>query len=324
MAKKTTKHSYAEDLRLNRSLLIVSNLQERPDVAARKLIEGFTKKLGYEPLHDLMIEPQAWAHVKKQAIPARLVFCHPAILAAHPSASLYYRGMTGLSIKAVKDYVGSVEAFEAGSQTAKLNPDKAREMARTYNLFISSIIVNSTNWTLENGHRTILATMGISLDGTMRNRVGDVGEDRIRRLVLEWLKTNGLLVPPNPSADLLDDMPKSAELKRGIIMEFSSEPDIAFRKGDELLATIEIKGGIDPAGALERYGAAKKSFEHAGSLTRRCRNFYVGGVLTDELLKRIREDRLVEQTFDLIALLRDPEEQERFFSEVFHHTLRIV
>jgi hypothetical protein len=30
-----------------------------------------------------------------------------------------------------------------------------------------------------------------------------------------------------------------------------------------LLAVVEIKGGIDPAGALERYVAATKSFQHA-------------------------------------------------------------
>lgn len=324
MAKKEPKQSYVEDLRLSRSLLIVGKLQERPDVAARKLIEAFAPEPDYEPLHDLMIEPRAWEHVRKLGVPARLVFCHPDIVMAHPSASLYYRGMTGLSIKAAKDYVGAVEGLESGSSKVRLKPEKAIQMARSYNLFISSIIVSSANWTLDNGYRTILATMGISLDGTMRNRVGDVGEERIRKLVLAWLIERKLIeLPESPDAPA-ERPPRKVELKGGITMEFASEPDISFRRGDELLVTIEIKGGIDPAGALERYGAAKKSFEHASSRSRRCRNFYVGGVFTAELRKRIKEDRLVEETFDLVDLLRDEKARERFFSEVFHHALRVV
>ena len=41
------------------------------------------------------------------------------------------------------------------------------------------------------------------------------------------------------------------------------------------MAVIEVKGGTDSAGALERYGAAKKSFEHAIEVSPRCKNFYI-------------------------------------------------
>ena len=42
----------------------------------------------------------------------------------------------------------------------------------------------------------------------------------------------------------------------------SSEPDIPLINTDgSTIAVIEIKGGTDPAGALEQYGATKKSFE---------------------------------------------------------------
>lgn len=107
-------------------------------------------------------------------------------------------------------------------------------------------------------------------------------------------------------------------------MNFSSEPDISFQKNNELIATVEIKGGIDPAGALERYGAAKKSFEHAVSQSGRCRNFYLGGVFTEELERRINSDRLVEKTYNMIMILNDKELRDDFFKELFHHTLRIV
>ncbi|MEJ5253082.1 MAG: XcyI family restriction endonuclease, partial [Armatimonadota bacterium] len=40
---------------------------------------------------------------------------------------------------------------------------------------------------------------------------------------------------------------------------FGSEPDISFYRGERMQAAIEVKGGIDPAGVLERVGAALKS-----------------------------------------------------------------
>lgn len=332
MAKRKTAqgrpsegHDYVEDLRLTKSLLISTSLQKRLDIIARKLIEEFPRPLVFLPVDHLMIEKKAWKYVGQLAIKPQLVFCHPEVLIAHPVTSLYYRGMAGLSIKAARDYFGAVESFETGRNRAALPVDKATKMARTYNLYISSIIVNSVQWTLENGHRIILATMGISLDGTMRNKVGDIGEDRVRRMILEWLIGRGLIKTPKLRQDELPVvLPRSIELAGGITMRFSSEPDISFIQNGELKATVEIKGGIDPAGALERYGAAMKSFEHAIAQSGRCRNFYLGGILTPELSRRIRNDRLVEKTYSIISLLREEEARSEFLNELFHHTLRIV
>jgi len=325
MSQEEQKPNYVEDLRRTKSLLIVSTLQQRRDVKARKLIERFGEALSFEPLHELLIEARAWNHVLTSRIKPQLVFCHPRILVVHPLTSLYYRGMAGLSMKAAKEYFGAIEMLESGSPKAKLSTEKAITMARTYNLFLSSIIVNSVRWTLENGQRTILATMGITLDGMMRNKVGQVGEERVRRLVVEWLVSKGLVVdPPLALENIPATLPRRLELKGGVSMSFSSEPDIRFEQSGQTRATVEIKGGIDPAGALERYGAAKKSFEHAVKQSSQCRNFYLGGVLTDELLRRINSDRLVEKTYNIISLLNEVEVRDEFFLELFHHTLRMV
>ena len=107
-------------------------------------------------------------------------------------------------------------------------------------------------------------------------------------------------------------------------MRFGSEPDISFWRKEELLAVVEIKGGTDPAGALERYGAATKSFQHAVQTASRCRNFYLGAVFTPELERRIGEDRLVERPFNLVAILDKKETREEFLTELFHHTLRLI
>jgi len=316
---------YTEDLRLIKSLLIVTSLQKRNDLKAVQLIRAFPKKLTWEPLSNILIDPEVWAYAEAKRFDPKLVFCHPNVLSYKPATSLYYRGLCGLSLKAAKDYFGAVESLEEGSPRARLDAKKALKMARTYNAFICSIIKNSTAWTLENGNRTIIATLGITLDGIMRNKVGNIAEERIRTLILEWLIDEELLVEPTLTKNqLYEKIPSSCTLKKNITMKFGSEPDISFSRDNELLVVVEIKGGIDPAGALERYGAATKSFQHAAKVSPRCKNFYLGAVYTPELERRISEDRLVEKTFNIIEILDKPPARERLFRELFHHTLRIT
>lgn len=298
-------------------MLIVSSLQKRADIRAISLIRSFKARVEWEPLSNLLIESDAWKHaVIDKKLDPKLVFCHPDILLGLPSTSLYYRGLCGLSLKAVRDYFGAVDSIESGSSRGKLDGTKALKMARTYNAFICSIIQNSTNWTLENGYRTVIATLGITLDGVMRNKVGVVAEERVCTMVTNWLRENGLIVERTAA--------RAVRLKDDVVMKFGSEPDIAFRRGDILLATIEIKGGTDPAGALERYGAATKSFRNAIAESPQCENIYLAAVLTPELKRRIAKDRLVKKTFDIIEILAKPESREKFFKEVFHYTLRIT
>jgi len=316
---------YTEDLRLIKSLLIVTSLQKRHDLKAVQLIREFPHQLAWEPLSNFMIDSEVWGYAAAKSFDPKLVFCHPDVLQCKPVTSLYYRGLCGLSLKAVKDYFGSVESLEKGNPRARLDTKKAMRMARTYNTFICSIIKNSSAWTLENGNRTIIATLGITLDGVMRNKVGAIAEDRIRTLVLEWLIDQGLLVEPKlTKKQIHENIPSACTLKKNIAMKFGSEPDISFSRENELLVVVEIKGGIDSAGALERYGAATKSFQHAAGVSPRCKNFYLGAVYTPELNRRISADRLVEKTFNIIEILDKPKARERFFSELFHHTLRII
>ena len=319
--------SYTDNLRKIKSLLIVTSLQKRADLKSFETITKLKIELDWEPLSNLMIEEEAWEYVtKERKYDPKLVFCHPEVVKAITSTSLYYRGLTGLSIKAAKNYIGAVENLEKGNVRVKIDDKKALKMAQVYNTFICSIIRGSTDWTLENGKRTIIATLGITLDGIMRNKVGTIAEERVRTLVFEWLKGRGLIT--SPTKEEIGDLPVICELIGNVIMRFSSEPDISFLKktddGEELLAVIEIKGGIDPAGALERYGAATKSFQHALKESKRCKNFFLSAVYTPELLNRIQGDRLVEKFYDIIKILEEPDVRDDFFNELFHHSLRLT
>lgn len=322
--------SYSDNLRKVKSLLIVTSLQKRTDIKAFDILRELDIPLNWGSLSNLMIDKETWDYViEDKKYDPKFVFCHPDTLLRVPITSLYYRGMTALSIKAAKEYIGSVESFENGTNRTIMGKDKALKMARVYNTFICSVIKGSTDWTLENGKRTIIATLGISLDGVMRNKIGTIAEERVRTLVYEWLKERMLIVD-SISEDIIlsDNLPKISKLPDGIIMRFSSEPDISFSKeterGEELLAVVEIKGGIDPAGALERYGAATKSFQHSLAESQKCKNFFLSAVYTPELQKRIQNDRLVEKFYDIIKILEEPEVRDDFFQELFHYTLRLI
>ncbi len=86
------------------------------------------------------------------------------------------------------------------------------------------------------------------------------------------------------------------------------------------MATIEVKSGTDPAGALERLGAIQKSFAETPA---RSRNFAVLGVVTPEMRRRLN-DMNVARDFSLYRILHDNDSWDDFVREIFHHTLRII
>ena len=134
-------NSYTDNLRKIKSLLIVTSLQKKIDVKAFKSLEKLKIDLDWNPKSSLMIDEDIWDYiVNTRKYDPKLVFCHPAVIVEQPTSSLYYRCLTGLSIKAAKEYIGSIDSIETGRIRAKLPFDKALKMARVYNTFICSII----------------------------------------------------------------------------------------------------------------------------------------------------------------------------------------
>ena len=296
-----------------RSGLFAERLRQRTDVTLRRSIEEFTEghHLDFTPLADLMISVKAWDYVNTiEAAPA-LVFAHPELLRELPETSQYYRGLALLSQKQVGQMAVSVDSWENRTRKRPIKIETCQRVARLYNAVISSIVENSSGWTLEDGYRNIIATMGISLDGMYRNRIGRMAEELIKARIANWLDRRDLIISGDGTAFLLPD---------GINMVFGSEPDIKFEQSNRLLATIEIKGGTDPAGALERLGAMMKSFEETPS---GCVNFLVAGVVTDEMQSRLEQIGVVK-TFLLHELQEGGRTWNDFTNELFHHVLRIA
>ena len=298
---------------LLRSVLFADTLRKGDDKAQRRIIEQFKGELDFTPLDKLMISSAAWKHVAALGIVPQVVFAHPDILRAHPATSLYYRGMALLSQKRVGQVAVSVKNWEDGTRKTPVRPDAARKVARLYNAIISSIIEGSSDWTLDNGYRNVLATMGISLDGMYRNRIGSMAEDLVKNRIASWLKDKGLIAPDSPKEGpyLLPDE---------TLMRYGSEPDIDFVRRNRLIATIEIKGGRDPAGALERLGAMTKSFAETPP---GCVNFLVAGVVTPEMQSRLDAMGNVK-VYLLDEIAQDGKRWDDFIREVFHYTIRVT
>ena len=304
------------DARL-RSTLISERIRHRTDHELRELIHRFTDELDFHPLDHLMISEQAWKYAVSSGIEPRLVFAHPVLLREHPRTSQYYRGIALLPQKRVTDIAVSVSSWEDGSRKSPITEEQSLRVARLYNAVVSSIIEGTTNWTLENGYRNIIANMGIGLDGTFRNIIGRDAENLVKTRIRNWLDSRRLIL--KQSADGTE-----FQLPHGYSMRFGSEPDILFQQEIEGrvrdAATIEIKGGKDPAGALERLGAMQKSFE---ATPPDCVNFLVAGVVTPEMRARLDQMGVVK-VFLLDDLSHDSEQWNDFLNEVFHYTVRIT
>ena len=302
-----------------RALIITRQIRERADEGVRQIIENFDTYLDFEGrLEDLVIAPEAWAHIVQAQFDPKLVFAHPDLLQAHPQTSLHYRGIATLPLKRVQKMVGAVNKWEDGTIRRPPSLERCLCVARVYNAVISVIITGTDEWTLENGYRNILVTIGITQDGALRNLVGQEGEAAVKERISQWLAVNNTI--PSTVRGTTTSIGVAEELR----MVYGSEPDIKFESrtgGDwHIIATVEIKSGTDPAGALERLGAIQKSFEQTPP---RSRNFAVLGVVTPEMRRRLDEMN-VARDFELYQVLNDDRAWDDFVMELFHHTLRIV
>lgn len=84
----------------------------------------------------------------------------------------------------------------------------------------------------------------------------------------------------------------------------------------DLLAALIPRA--EPAGALERYGAAKKTFEEARRLNPHVPTILIASCITPEVHTRIRQDPLITSYYNLTELLsRESEVNDKFMRQVF-------
>ena len=312
-------HEARMDEARQRALLITERVMSRPDEEVRQTVQNFTEPLDFEDrLEDLAIAEEAWDHVLESEIEPRLVFAHPDLLRAHPETSLHYRGIATLSLKRISLMGANVTRWEREDLRSRPRPDTCLRASRIFNAVISVVITGTDGWTLENGYRNVLATIGITEDGALRNIVGEEGEAAVKDRISQWLAENESI------PTVVDGPTTLIGADQEVRMIYGSEPDISFERratGDwQIVSTVEIKSGTDPAGALERLGAIQKSFEQT---PQRSRNFAVVGIVTSEMRRRL-DDMDVARDFLLYHILNDEAAWDDFIQEIFHHTLRVT
>ena len=318
MVMKSKKTRRTEEA-IVRALRLADRIAKGDDLnkeICRKL-QDMNRQADYSDRRSLCIEASAWDRIQDIELEPSLVFAHPKLLEQIPESSLYYRGLALLSRKRVSEIAGNIDTWERGGKV-RTNYDKALKLSRLYNTVISSIIIDDADWTYQSGYRNILATIGITEDGGIRNFIGSQAEQSIKRRLLEWVKDKDLMVDSNQVN--INKLVGDWELQQGVFMIFRSEPDVAFAKDGKLRVLIEIKGGKDPAGALERLGAIKKTFDEAPI---NCKNYLVVGVVTNTMEERLSEMR-IEEFFHYDLLINDQQYWNEFIYEIFHHGLRII
>ncbi len=198
----------------------------------------------------LGISSKAWDKIVHRGIKPVLVFAHPQILMTVPRAVSYYRMIAMVSQKSMNRVGLSVDKYEH----REITPDKkiSQIISRHLNKIISHLIeadeqIDAREFDLWRG-----MAAGSQAQGSWQNAKGAQIEVVIKGLLQRRLREKKLISAETAGGTrlkLLDN--------RTVI--FADEPDVAFYKNNQIIVAIEIKGGIDTAGVLERIGAAMKS-----------------------------------------------------------------
>ncbi|MEW5827731.1 MAG: XcyI family restriction endonuclease [Chloroflexota bacterium] len=201
----------------------------------------------------LGITELAWNKVIHRGIKPIIIFAHPQILQTIPRAVSYYRMLAMVSQKSMNNIGIPVTRFEERNDAFPDN-ERASGIALHLNRIISALIetdneINPREFDLWRG-----MAAGAQADGSWRNLKGQKAEIAIKGAILRRLKERDLIQSESDTEFLLKD-------KRRMV--FADEPDVALYKAGKIVVALEIKGGIDTSGVLERIGTAIKSLIRA-------------------------------------------------------------
>jgi len=277
------------------------------------------------------ISSTAWSYIAQADLELLRVFAHPRVLIEQARLITYYRSVAALPQKAVKYLAfGAVENFERGRNKKPLSFPDALKLCKLLNTHISAIIDSSLlTFSSQDLNALLYASAGSQINGAWLNAIGAEAEMVIRRLLItEFARQNKIvnfLDKNNNTIATFDDdeiVEKIASFRGFRLRDqtsilFSADPDISLLgKNGQTLAAIEVKGGKDPAGALERYGAAKKSFEEATRDNPDVKTIFIASCITDEVQQRLNKDSLFQHNFDLTEIISSEQMRARFLALV--------
>ncbi|HEY9804877.1 MAG TPA: XcyI family restriction endonuclease [Leptolyngbyaceae cyanobacterium] len=292
------------------------------------LIE-LSNNFNWEFRHNWGISETAWSILEQSSIPKIAVFAHPRVLQEQPKLSAYYRSVAVLPQKAAKKLAFSnIDSIEQGK--GKLSQDRALVLCQLYNSH-SSLIIESTNEYSQIDMQALMyASAGAQINGAWLNKIGEEAELLTRRILIRSLLEGEYIVAAilkdgssRLDAEYLEYLVDKVDLLSGVRLNnqtsilFSSEPDLSLlNSSGEAVAVIEVKGGKDTARALERYGAAKKSFEAARRINPSVVTILLASCITDEVHRRLQNDESVNHVYNLTQIVTSEESRYSFAADV--------
>jgi len=295
-------------------------------------LEG--KKLNWSNYSEWKISDTAWETLKSNKIDPMLVFVHPKVLQLNPSFLKYYRSVAMLPQKGLKAISGvsNVERIENGKVDAgSLSNEVVNKLVMSINEVLSLVISLATDIGENEIQGMMYATAGTNIDGSWRNSIGNEGERVIRSIILRELlsqkdissicdrqnKTRSISgLDEHEVLESLENI-KTINLKNGFSILFSTEPDVTlYDDSGAVVGVIEIKAGLDPAGALERLGAMLKSFENTLAEYPSAVTVLVASCITDEVETRISASMSVRQKYITTQITSSESNQRKFANSV--------
>lgn len=281
---------------------------------------------------DWNVEADAWNIICKNGIPPALVFVHPKVLKLNPTFLKYYRSVAMIPQKGLKalSHVSNVDAIEDGNVDAvKLSNEIVNKLAKSINEVVSLVVQLASGINEREIEGMMFATAGTNIDGAWRNQIGAEGERVIRKIILDGLlahdEVTSLVSKDNDTIEigkaefLVDNIDgiKTINLINGYSVYFSSEPDVTmFDNEGAIVGIIEIKSGLDPAGALERLGAMFKSFENTLAEYPDAVTILVASCITSEVDNRLSASMVVRQKYLTTNITSRDSEKRKFVNRL--------
>ena len=302
-------------------------------------LEGAT--LNWEQRDKWNISAAAWAILAKNNIDPMLVFMHPKIFQINPTFLKYYRSVAKISQKGLTALSGvsNIDKIENGKvEPGKMSQDTINAIVRIINEILSLVVSFATDLDNNELQGMMYATAGTNIDGSWRNSIGAEGERVIRSIILKEVlahkevlsitdrQSKTTAIDDLQADKIIDDIDsiKSVTLINGYSILFSSEPDVSmFNDAGDIVGVIEIKAGLDPAGALERLGAMLKSFENTLAEYPEAVTILVASCITKEVEARLGAAMSVRQKY-ITTDITSSENNQRKFANRMRKILKLI
>ena len=292
-------------------------------------IEG--EKLKWDDRGKWSISEEAWEILQANKIAPMMVFLHPKVLQLNPSFLKYYRSVALMPQKGLTTLTGvsSVNKIEEGKvEAGRVAQNHIDKLVKTINETMSLLVTLASDINEKKIEGMMYATAGVKIDGSWRNQIGAEGERVIRKIIFNELFAHDEISSVENKKDVLteiaqwdangdiDDV-KKLHLINGYSILFSSEPDVTmYNDAGAIVGIIEIKSGLDPAGALERLGAMFKSFENTLAEYPDAVTILVASCITKEVDKRLNASMSVRQRYLTTDITSSEAEKRKFVNRL--------